>query len=99
MWAAILPFLTALEGAIAEIGTPSAALIGQYVAALVGLVPTLETVVPEAVASIENIINSLKATGTLTADQITQLQTLSTQIDAQFDADEASTAPPAAPTT
>ena len=40
----------------------------------------------DLVAPIENIIASIKGSGAVTADQLTALEALNAQIDAEFDA-------------
>jgi hypothetical protein len=101
MSASLIALLTVVEGLVGEFTSPSAGLVQQIISALIGVIPTLTAEIPAAVQSIQNTIAVLRGSGNITADQITQLQQISDQIDAQLAAAAQADGltPPAAPGT
>lgn len=85
MQAIIQLALTLLEHAIPQLAGASAPLITQIINGLVALIPLLVNEYSTALPFIKNVISLLKNNNAITNDQLTQLDTLETQIDAAFE--------------
>lgn len=83
MSAALTILLTLIEGLI-----PSAApaVIDEILKALIAIVPTLVNEGTAAITGVKNLIAALQSTGNATPAQMTTLQSLDAQCDAQFEA-------------
>jgi hypothetical protein len=81
MLAAILTLLTQIAGATGEVAT-----ITSIIDALITIIPTLVKEYKDLVGPVKNIIQALSTNTVTTADQLTTLQTLDAQVDADFEA-------------
>lgn len=77
--------LTLLERVVPQLAEASAPLVSQIISGLVALVPLLIKEYSDTVPFIKNVITLLKNNNAVTADQLTQLDALETQIDAAFE--------------
>lgn len=77
--------LTLLEQIAPQLIGADTVLISQIVNGLIALVPLLFKEYQDAIPFIKNVITLLKNNTAITPDQLTQLDTLETQIDAAFE--------------
>lgn len=85
MQAIIQLALTLLERVVPQLAGANAALITQIIEGLIALIPFLVQEYADALPFVKNVIQLLKNHNQVTADQLTQLDTLETQIDAAFE--------------
>lgn len=85
MQAIIQLALTLLERVVPQLAGANAALITQIIEGLIALIPLLVQEYADALPFVKNVIQLLKNHNQVTADQLTQLDTLETQIDAAFE--------------
>lgn len=87
----ILAVLSIIEQFIPLLGTSSATvtMINNIINALTQLLPYIINEVSTVYTAVKNIISLLQNTGTMTADQVTALQTLDAQVDAGWAAVQA----------
>lgn len=84
--------LTLIQGLLPELdaagsGAASAVnIINQILAALITIVPIIAQNAANFLTPVKNIIAALQSSGSVTPDQIAQLQALDAQCDAAFDA-------------
>lgn len=80
MLATILALIAEIAPAISDV-----ALIGKIISTLEGIVSVVTTEVQAILPMIKNIIAALQSNGSITADQMTQLQALDAATDAAFE--------------
>jgi hypothetical protein len=81
MLATLLALLTQVAGATGEVST-----ITSIINALITLVPTLVKEYNDLVPIVKNLITALSTNTVTTQDQLTTLQALDAQVDADFEA-------------
>ena len=82
---ALIPIiLSLLETILPSIGTSS--VIAKVIETLIQIVPIIVQEVRDLLPMVKNIIAALKDNSAITADQMTQLETLDAQCDADFEA-------------
>jgi hypothetical protein len=97
---AITTLLTLIEGLLPELGVSSSSVVEKILAALVSIVPIIISDATGLIQQVQGIISTLQSSGNLTTAQLAQLDTLSAQADAAFDAvygPAATTAPSSSP--
>lgn len=85
MQAIISLALTLLSQVAPQLGGANATLIAQIVNGLVALIPLIIKEYQDAIPFIRNVITLLKNNNAITPEQLQQLDTLETQIDAAFE--------------
>ena len=97
---AISTLLALVEGLLPALGVGSGSIVAEILKALETIVPIIAADATDFLQPIQNIIAALQSSGALTADQLTQLTALNTQVDAAFEAAAAADGiAPAAPAT
>lgn len=97
MEVAITTLLTLIEGLLPELGVSSSSVVEKILSALVSIVPVIISDASGLIQQVQGIISTLQSSGNLTPAQLTQLDTLSAQADAAFDAVYGPAATSAAP--
>ncbi len=86
MTAAIAQLIvTLLSGLLPVIGSFTSGQAASVIALLENILPVAINEITSIVPSVQNIIAALQGNGSVTADQVTALQTLSAQYDAAFE--------------
>jgi predicted PurR-regulated permease PerM len=80
----VLTLLSLVQSLLPQIGVDSAA-VTKIIAALIQIVPLVTSLNSTVIQSVQNVIAALKNSGDLTADQLSALDTLSAEIDANWD--------------
>jgi predicted PurR-regulated permease PerM len=80
----VLTLLSLVQSLLPQIGVDSAA-VTKVIAALIQIVPLVASLSSTVIQSVQNVIAALKNSGDLTADQLSALDTLSAEIDANWD--------------
>lgn len=87
MTASIAQIIVSLLSALLPlVGNLASGAVGNIISLLEEIIPVAVKEAEDLVAPIENIIASIKGSGAVTADQLTALEALNAQIDAEFDA-------------
>lgn len=78
--------LTLLQTIAPQLGGANAVLITRIIDGLIAIIPVLVKEYQDAVPFVKNVIVLLKNHNQVTADQLTQLDAMEAQIDADFEA-------------
>ncbi len=77
--------LSLLEQLLPQLGVANAPLVEKIVEALVALTPVLVKEYQDVLPMVKNVITALKGNTSITADQLTALESAETQLDASFE--------------
>lgn len=78
--------VTLLTELLPLIGSMSTGTVATIITTLEQILPTIVKEATDLVVPVQNIIAQIQGSGVVTADQITALEALNAQIDAEFDA-------------